>query len=171
MVGAPARNRRRFRSVEGEPGIESTHRTYDPINVLKPVAINVWIVDGPIIRVELLGFAMPFPTRMTIVRLDCGDLFIHSPTALTPELKANVEALGTPRYLIGPSWLHYWWIPDWKRALPDVRIFVADGVRERARKHIDFDTEPLKADQGYPWDDAIYTLPAKVSVPKVLRVP
>lgn len=136
-------------------------RTYDPTSVLKPVADNVWIVDGPIIRMDLLGFSMPFPARMTIVRLGRGDLFIHSPTALTPELKAKVETLGTPRYLVGPSWLHYWWIPDWKRAFLDVRVFVAEGVRERARRHIDFDTELLEADRGYPWDDAIYTLPAK----------
>lgn len=132
-------------------------RAYDPINVLKPVAGNVWIVDGPIIRVGML----PFPTRMTVVRLGNGDLLIHSPTALTAELKAEVKALGIPRYLIGPSWLHYWWLPDWKRSFPNARVFVAEGVRERARKRINFDTEPLKGNRWYPWDDDIYTLRAK----------
>ena len=29
------------------------------------------------------------------------------------------------------------------------------------RKHINFDTEPLKSDRGYPWDEGIYTLPAR----------
>jgi Domain of unknown function (DUF4336) len=135
-------------------------RAYYPINVLKPAATNVWIVDGPIIRVPLCGFGMPFPTRMTIVRLADGDLFVHSPTVLTAELKAAIKALGTPRFLIAPSWLHYWWLPDWKRAFPKARVFVAGGVRKRARKHINFDTESLEADQGYPWDDGIYTLPA-----------
>jgi hypothetical protein len=136
-------------------------RTYYPINILKAVASNVWIVDGPIIRVALCGFGMPFPTRMTIVRLADRDLFVHSPTVLTAELKAEIKALGTPRFLIAPSWLHYWWIPDWKRAFPHARVFVAGGVRKRARKHISFDTESLEADQGYPWDDGIYTLPAR----------
>jgi len=136
-------------------------RTYDPISVLKAVATDVWIVDGPVIRMGMLGFGVPFPTRMTIVRLGRRDLFIHSPTAPTPELKAQVEELGIPRYVIGPSWLHYWWVPDWKRAFPDVRVFLADGVRKRAGARIDFDTEPLKADRGYPWDEAIHTLPAK----------
>lgn len=136
-------------------------RTYWPINVLKSVEDNVWIVDGPIIRVAICGFGMPFPTRMTIVRLADRGLFVHSPTVLTAELKAEVKELGTPRYLIAPSWLHYWWIPQWKRAFPDARVFVAEGVRKRARQHIDFDTEPLEADRGYPWDDGIYTLQAR----------
>ncbi len=136
-------------------------RTYWPINVLKAVEDNVWIVDGPIIRVAMCGFGMPFPTRMTIVRVADRDLFVHSPTVLTAELKAEVKALGTPRYLIAPSWLHYWWIREWKRAFPDARVFVAEGVRKRAGKHINFDTEPLEADQGYPWDDGIYTLQAR----------
>lgn len=136
-------------------------RAYYPINVLKAVESNVWIVDGPIIRVAMCGFGMPFPTRMTIVRFGDRDLFVHSPTALTAELKAEVKALGTPRYLIAPSWLHYWWIPDWKRAFPNARVFVAEGVRKRARRHINFDTESLEADRGYPWDEDIHTLPAR----------
>jgi hypothetical protein len=49
-------------------------RAYDPINVLKAVESNVWIVDGPIIRVAMCGFRMPFPTRMTIVRLGDREL-------------------------------------------------------------------------------------------------
>lgn len=136
-------------------------RTYYPINALKPVASNLWIVDGPIIRMSMCGLGMPFPTRMTIVRLGPDDLFVHSPTALTAELKAAVRALGTPRYLIAPSWLHYWWLPDWKRVFPEARAFVAEGVRKRARMHINFDTEPLEVQRGYPWDDGIYTLPAR----------
>jgi hypothetical protein len=132
-------------------------RAYHPINELKPVTGDVWIVDGEVIKVAMF----PFPTRMTIVRLGNGELFIHSPTALTAELKAAVEALGTPGYLIGPSWLHYWWLPDWKRAFPSARVFVAEGVRERAGEHIDFVTEPLNANRGYPWDDNLHTLRAQ----------
>ena len=132
-------------------------RTYHPINELKPVTGNVWVVDGEIIKAAMF----PFPTRMTIVRLGNAELFIHSPTALTAEVKAAVKALGTPRYLIGPSWLHYWWLPDWKRAFPSARVFVAEGVRERARKHIDFETELLNANRWYPWDDDLHTLRAQ----------
>jgi hypothetical protein len=136
-------------------------RAYDPINVLKPVASDVWVVDGPIIRMSMLGLSVPFPTRMTIVRLAGGDLFIHSPTELTRELKAEIDAIGTPRHLVGPSWLHHSWMPEWKHAFPDARAFVADGVPKRARQRFDFETERLASARGYPWDDSIHTLPAK----------
>ncbi len=45
--------------------------------------------------------------------------------------------------------------------VPNAHVLVTEGVRKRAGKHIDFDTEPLDANQGYPWDDDIYTLRAK----------
>src|SRR5690348_3545679 len=106
------------------PPIRAEMRAYDPINVLKPVASDVWVVDGPIIRMSMLGLSVPFPTRMTIVRLAGGDLFIHSPTELTRELKAEIDAIGTPRHLVGPSWLHHSWIPEWKHAFPEARVFV-----------------------------------------------
>ncbi|MGE0525399.1 MAG: DUF4336 domain-containing protein, partial [Variibacter sp.] len=67
---------------------------YPPINTLKPVAEDVWIVDGPTIRFGPRWLRMPFPTRMTIVRTGDGSLFIHSPTPLVPDLRTAVSALG-----------------------------------------------------------------------------
>ena len=34
---------------------------YEPINTLKPVADNIWIVDGPIVRMDVPGGSIPFP--------------------------------------------------------------------------------------------------------------
>src|SRR5262245_58158424 len=56
-------------------------RTYPPLNTLKLVAEDVWIVDGPVIRFGMSSWPkMLFPTRMTIIRVAGGNLFIHSPT-------------------------------------------------------------------------------------------
>ena len=41
---------------------------YEPLYTLKPVAPDVWIADGGWIRF----YGLPFPTRMTVVRLACG---------------------------------------------------------------------------------------------------
>src|SRR3546814_3768595 len=66
------------------------------------VCRDIWIVDGPLIGFGALGIRLPFPTRMTIVRLE-GGLFIHSPTVLSPTLRAAIDDLGTPQWIIGPN--------------------------------------------------------------------
>lgn len=137
----------------------TTHATYPPLNTLKAIADDVWIVDGPVIRFGAPLVKMPFPTRMTIVRVDRDALFIHSPTPLPDELKAEVDALGTPRWIVGPNRIHYWWIPDWRSAYPNAAIYLAPRIREQAAGRIDFPAHELSAASGYPWDAAIATLP------------
>ncbi len=133
--------------------------TYLPINTLKRVVDNVWIVDGPVIRFGMPWPKFPFPTRMTVVRLTCGDLFIHSPTPLTSSLQAEIERQGRVRFIIGPNRLHYWWIPEWKVGFPDAEVYLAPRIKVQARGRIAFETFPLAAAGGYPWDAEIATLP------------
>lgn len=104
--------------------------TYEPINVLKPVDTDIWIVDGPIIHFK----KVPFPTRMTIVRLGSGGLFVHSPTKLTVELKAEVDRLGPVHQLVSPNRIHYWWIGEWGKAYPDAIKWASPGVAPFAQK-------------------------------------
>lgn len=139
--------------------MDCAHATYPPLDTLKPVAPDVWIVDGPLIRFGPPGLKMPFPTRMTVIRLDGGGLFIHSPTPLTAGLNAEIAAVGTVRWLVGPNRLHYWWIPDWRGAYPDAAVYLAPRTYEQARGRIGFEAATLDADHRYPWDGAIATLP------------
>jgi hypothetical protein len=132
--------------------------TYPPLNQLKPVCDDLWIVDGPIIRYGLPWIKFAFPTRMTIIRMG-GDLFVHSPTLLTRELRAELEEIGTPRWIIGPNRIHYWWIPDWRRAFPSADVYLAPGINAQAKSRIDFAHHHLDKDGGFPWDTRIRTLP------------
>jgi hypothetical protein len=136
-----------------------TSATYPPINTLKGVADDVWIVDGPVIRFGMPWPKFPFPTRMTVVRLTSGELFVHSPTPLTPELQSEIERTGRVRFIVGPNRIHYWWIPEWKSAFPDAAVYLAPHIKERARGRIPFEGLSLEAANGYPWDGEIATLP------------
>jgi len=132
--------------------------TYPPLNTLKAIAENVWIVDGPAIGFGPPGLKMRFSTRMTVIRIG-GDLFLHSPTMLTPSLGFEAARLGTPRWIVAPNRIHYWWIPDWHAAFPAAKIYLAPKIREQAKGRIDFPAGELDRKDGYPWDDAIATLP------------
>ena len=63
--------------------IDAATSLYEPLNQYKPFAHNIGIVDGPFEYMSLLGMRLPWPftTRMTVVRLANGDLFLHSPVA------------------------------------------------------------------------------------------
>lgn len=132
---------------------------YAPINTLKPVVDNVWIVDGPVIRFGFPWPKLPFPTRMTIIRLAGGELFVHSPTPLTPALRTEIEHAGRVRFIVGPNRIHYWWIPEWRAAYPKALVYLAPRIKEQARGRIAFDGLPLDSTGGYPWDGEIATLP------------
>jgi hypothetical protein len=133
--------------------------TYPPLNTLKAVAENLWIVDGPAIKFGLPWPKMSFPTRMTVVRLAGGGLFVHSPTPLTPALKAGVEREGAVRWIVGPNRIHYWWIPEWQAGFPAAAVYLAPRIEEQAKGRIAGPVLPLDRAAGYPWDAEIATLP------------
>ena len=113
---------------------------YEPINVYKRVASDIGIVDGPFeyFTVAAIRMPMPFTTRMTVVRLTNGDLFLHSPIAFDEGLAAEVQTMGTVRHLISPNQWHYAHLGEWQKVFPEAIAWASPGVRQRARaRHID----------------------------------
>jgi hypothetical protein len=94
---------------------------------LQQVNDAIWVADGPIVRF----FGMPYPTRMTLIRLTDGSLFVHSPIALDEPLGAAVAALGPPRYLIAPNRLHHLFVTDWVLRFPTARVYAAPGLEAK----------------------------------------
>jgi len=117
-----------------------TRATYPPLDVPKPFAEDVWIVDsGPI---NAMGLKLPL--RMTIIRLRNGDLLLHSPTPFSPEIAKAVEGLGRVRHLIAPNIAHWTFLADWQRAYPDATTWAAPGLPDRAQvraSSVRFDAE------------------------------
>ena len=108
---------------------------YEPINTLKPVADDVWIVDGPEISMGYLWlFSLPFTTRMTVIRLPDGGLWLHSPTPLDEGLRKEINALGPVSHIVAPNRIHYWWVGDWKQAYPEAHTYAAPKVVQEAAK-------------------------------------
>jgi hypothetical protein len=93
-------------------------------DTLRPVADGLWTMD--ILKRFPLGVRMP--TRGTLVRLADGGLWVHSPTPLSPELGAAVDALGPVRHLVGPSRIHHLWLGPWAARYPAARLWAAPGL-------------------------------------------
>lgn len=90
---------------------------------------DIWIASGPVVT----SMAFRYPTRMAVIRLASGKLFIWSPVAISPELRAEVDALGEVSFVIAPNSLHYVFLRDWKAAYPQAPLYAAPGVRERCK--------------------------------------
>jgi len=108
---------------------------YEPIYVYKPVGPNIGFVDGPFEYVTVAGIRLPLPftTRMTVVRLSDGDLFLHSPVRFERRLADELAKLGRVRHLISPNQFHYAHIGEWADAFPDAIAWASPRVRQRAR--------------------------------------
>src|SRR5262245_50816792 len=96
---------------------------------------------------------LPFTTRMTVVRLSNGDLFLHSPIKLDGRLAKELLGLGAVRHLVSPNQFHYAHIGEWAKAFPSTVSWASPRVRGRARaRHVDVDfTRDLEASPPEEW--------------------
>ena len=97
---------------------------------------EIWIADGPVTPFH--GFA--YPTRMAVIRLSDGSLFVWSPIALSASLRASVDALGPVHHLVSPNALHHLFLREWTSAYPAARLYATPRLR-RKREDLGFDAE------------------------------
>lgn len=95
--------------------------------MLKQLAPDLWVAEQPL---KMLGIRLG--ARMTVVRLGSSGLFVHSPIRLTPELRAELDALGPVQAVVAPNSMHHMFIGDFVHAYPEAQFFAAEGV---AKKH------------------------------------
>ncbi|MDF2383407.1 DUF4336 domain-containing protein [Nostoc ellipsosporum NOK] len=117
--------------------------------MLRPFGTEIWLADGPVVSVA--GFR--YPTRMAVMRLRDGTLFLWSPIALSDGLRGAVAALGAVRHLIAPNGLHDRFLGEWQRAFPQATLHAPPGL---ATRHPDLRFGRDLADgPGFAWDDEI----------------
>jgi len=101
---------------------------------LQSLGPDIWLAEGPV--VSFYGF--PYPTRMILIRLSPGGLFVWSPTALTPELKADVDALGPVAHVVSPNKIHHLYMGEWQDAYPSAKLYASPDLAKK-RKDLRFE--------------------------------
>lgn len=123
--------------------------------MLNPFGPEIWLADGPAVAVA--GFS--YPTRMAVIRLPGGALFIWSPVSLSDELRRAIDALGEVRHLVAPNSLHHLFLGEWHRAYPQAALHAAPGLRKR-RPDLDFSGD-LTDFPALPWAGEIDQVPVR----------
>lgn len=105
--------------------------------MLRAFGDELWIADGSQVT-AIAGFC--YPTRMAVIRLTDGGLWVWSPVEPTPGLRAAVEALGPVRHLVAPNALHHLFLGDWMDLHPGAEVHAAPGLRGK-RRDLAFDDD------------------------------
>ncbi len=118
--------------------------------MLEVVADSIWTHTQPR---PFMG--LRFGVRMTVVRLPDGSLLLHSPLAVTAELKAAVDQLGEVRHVVAPNKLHHLWVGDWALAYPTATLHAPAGL---ARKRKDLEIGRPLGEPDPAWGGALEVL-------------
>lgn len=130
------------------------HTLYEPLGIPKRIADRVWLIDGPEIGMAFGPATMPFPTRMVVVQLADDSLWLHSPIQPSPELFAQIDAIGPVSHLVAPNGLHYWFMADWIERYPRAATYSVGELQHKAKRPFRID-HVLAEGASFDWCDEI----------------
>jgi hypothetical protein len=67
-------------------------------------------------------------SRMTVVRLRDGGLWLHSPVPLSPDLRTQLAALGEVRFVVAPNKMHHLFAGSCMATYPQAQLYGAPGL-------------------------------------------
>jgi hypothetical protein len=116
--------------------------------LLRQLGPSLWVFDRP-----LRLFGLEIGSRMSVIRLSDGSLFVHSPLEPDAELREALAPLGPVRHVVAPSKHHHFFVEAFHDAYPEAHYYAAPGLREKKRR-LRFDAV-LDDDVGAPWSAEI----------------
>jgi hypothetical protein len=91
--------------------------------MLIQIAPNLWhMVRG------FKAAGMPVSSRMTVVRLKDGRLWLHSPVRPDEALADALRSLGTVAWIVAPNRMHHLFAGHIQRMFPDAALYGAPGL-------------------------------------------
>lgn len=120
------------------------------MTVLEAIDDGLWVTTT---AQTFLGLRVG--TRMTVVRLASGGLWVHSPVMLTDALRGELDQLGPVEHIVGPNFYHHLRLGEYVEAYPSAKLHGAPGLADK-RQDLSFDS--TLADGSAPWGDELEAL-------------
>lgn len=117
--------------------------------MLEEFAPSLYLADGP----SVPFLSIPYPTRMALVPLTDGSLWVWSPIALTDDLAREVNDLGVVRHIVSPNKLHHLYLQQWQQRWPEASVYAPPGLAKK-KPDIRFDAQ-LDDEPDPAWAEAI----------------
>ncbi|UCE86752.1 MAG: DUF4336 domain-containing protein [Deltaproteobacteria bacterium] len=93
---------------------------------LQAIADRLWVATR---RLRFAG--LETGTRMTVVGLADGGLFVHSPVGLDAPTRQAVDALGPVKAVVSPSRFHHLYVGEWSQAYPAAVVCACPGLEHK----------------------------------------
>jgi hypothetical protein len=112
------------------------------VMVIRDLTPNVVTLSVPFTR----GGKIKFGGRATLVRLSSGSLAVFSPVALTPDVRAKIDALvasgSNPAidparkvsHIVATDREHHIFLSEWKAAYPGAKLIGPNGLPEKRKQ-------------------------------------
>ncbi|MBD2307015.1 DUF4336 domain-containing protein [Chroococcidiopsis sp. FACHB-1243] len=91
--------------------------------MLREIDQNIWVGER-----QFQFFGLEVGTRMTVIRLDNGELIIISPIDVDEITIQQINALGNVITIIAPNCYHHLFLTNFKEIYPNAEIWTAPGL-------------------------------------------
>lgn len=88
---------------------------------------RIWLADYPV-----RFFAMDIVARTTVVRLEGGGLWVHSPGPPSDAFDEALSDLGTVGHVVAPGTFHYLHVASFKERHPQAKVWICPGIETKA---------------------------------------
>ncbi len=96
------------------------------LHMLRPFAQDIWTLSHP----HRFG-GIPVGTRMTVMRNGQGEVILHSPVPLSPEVQQEIETLGPVKAIICPNRFHHLYAAAAKERFPKAALWGPRGLQQK----------------------------------------
>jgi hypothetical protein len=128
------------------------------MTVLTRIVDHIWEANAP-----LKAPGLRLDHRMTVVRLNSGELMVHSPVPYSEQLRNALCELGVPKWFVAPSLHHDLYWGEWFDAFPGSRFAAPQGMREQ---HAEFPFTDLLEEHANYWDGELIPIAIR-GMPKI----
>ena len=119
-------------------------------DAVRSLSDGLWVIDHPMV----MGGGIALGARCTIVRLQDGSLWVHSPVPMGDAERAWLRDQGPVSTIVAPNLLHHFYLREAVEAFPDARLLAPAGIEEKVEG---LSYEPLE-EGATPHEDELPSL-------------
>ncbi len=126
--------------------------------MLKEIDRDIWVAEAP-----FKYFGLSVGTRMTVIRLNNGELAVISPIPVDSAVNHQLDELGTVSHIIAPNVYHYLFAADFKALYPKAIFWATPALKVKKPelpidRIINDDADSLPSDLQYLLFDGLKTI-------------